>query len=117
MKTAGIKDPTRAELIEHLEGVYPEVTCGEQAHTEAQTDECLETGCGCRFDIEEAAYWLAVHYHGGGGSNLYRALCKSEYRPGPTTPDLPDDLNDEDCERVYSTMLYLAGVDWLKGTA
>ncbi len=111
-----IHDPTRAELIEYLEGCYPAVTCEGEPHTEAQHDECIENGCGCRFDIEEAAYWLAVHYHSGGGSNLYQSIGLSPFNPG-CVGELPDDLEDEDCERVTGTMLYYAGEEWLKGLA
>ena len=109
-----IQDPTRAELIAFIEGVYPSVTCEGEPHTEAQHDECIERCCGCRFDIEEAAYWLAAHYHGGQASNLYAALSASEFRPGCAS-DLPEDLEDENCERVTATMLYLEGESWLKG--
>ena len=35
------------------------------------------------FDREEAMYWFASLYHGGQSSNLYSALCQSEYSPGP----------------------------------
>lgn len=115
MKTASTKDPTRAELIEYLESIYASVTCEGEPHTEQQYVS-LGRMCECRFSIEEAAYWLAVHYHSGGGSNLYQSIGLSQFNPGCTS-DLPDDLNDEDCERVHSTMLYLAGVDWLKGAA
>lgn len=38
---------------------------------------------GFDFDVEEAIYWFAYSWHGGGGSNLYSALSTSEYRPGP----------------------------------
>ena len=31
--------------------------------------------------IEEAAYWFASWNHGGQWSNLYRALCASQFRP------------------------------------
>jgi hypothetical protein len=55
-------DPSRDEMIEHIQKVY-----GREA------DE---------FDIEEAIYWFASDYHGGQGSNLYSALSTSEYRPG-----------------------------------
>ena len=109
-------DPTRAELIAFIEGIYPSVTCGETLHTEAEADADDHDGCPCRFDIEEAAYWLAVHYHGGGGSNLYQAIGLSPFNPG-CVGDLPDDLEDENCERVYATMLYHAGEAWLKGEA
>ena len=109
-----IQDPTRAELIAYLEGIYSAETGAGEPHIEAQHDECIERACGCRFDIEEAAYWLAANYHSGGGSNLYQSLGLSEFRPGHEDP-LPANLNDESCERVNSTMLYLAGVDWLKG--
>ena len=61
----GNDDPSRDEMIEHIRKVY-----GREA------DE---------FDIEEAIYWFANHYHGGQSSNLYSALSTSEYRPGPMT--------------------------------
>ena len=109
-------DPTRAELIAFIEGIYASVTGEGECHTEAQHDECIEKCCGCRFNVEEAAYWLAVHYHSGGGSNLYQSIGLSPFDPGCET-DLPDDLEDENCERVYGTMLYLEGEAWLKGEA
>jgi hypothetical protein len=34
------------------------------------------------FDREQAIYWFASDYHGGQWSNLYSALCTSEYKPG-----------------------------------
>lgn len=111
-----VADPTRAELVAFLEGIYSAETGGETAHTEAEAEADDHDGCPCRFDIEEAAYWLAAHYHGGGGSNLYAALGESPFRPGHEDP-LPDNLDDENCERVHSTLLYLAGVDWLKGVS
>lgn len=111
-----IHDPTRAELIAFLEGVYPSVTCEGEPHTEAEAERDDHDGCPCRFDIEEAAYWLAVHYHGGGGSNLYQSIGLSPFDPG-CEPELPDDLEDENCERVYATMLYHAGESWLRRTA
>jgi hypothetical protein len=92
------------------------VTGGETFHTEAEADADDHDGCGCRFNIEEAAYWLAVHYHSGGGSNLYQSIGLSPFDPG-CEGDLPDDLEDENCERVYGTMLYLEGEAWLKGEA
>jgi len=58
----GNDDPSREEMIEHIRKVY-----GREA------DE---------FDIEEAIYWFANHYHGGQSSNLYSALSTSEFRPG-----------------------------------
>ena len=58
-------DPSRQEMIDYIRKVY-----GREA------DE---------FDIEEAIYWFANHYHGGQSSNLYSALSTSEYRPGPMT--------------------------------
>jgi hypothetical protein len=35
------------------------------------------------FDREEAIYWFATDWHGGQWSNLYAALCASQYKPGP----------------------------------
>lgn len=98
-------DPTRAELIAHIENAYPAITCGETPHT---ADTCPD-GCGCRFDIEEAAYWTAVHCHGGQSSALYAAQCASEYSPGRTM-DLPDDD-----ERPTSSDLYRDAVEWITG--
>jgi hypothetical protein len=109
-------DPTRAELLAFLESVRrSEIGAGEPTHTEAEADamgdghEC----CPCRFDVEEAAYYLAAHWHGGQSSNLYSALSTSPFRPGPCDAELPDDPEDEDCERYASTLLYLAGDAWI----
>lgn len=35
------------------------------------------------FDREEAIYWYACAWHGGQTSNLYSALSRSEFYPGP----------------------------------
>jgi hypothetical protein len=43
-----------------------------------------------RFDIEEAIYWFANDWHGGQWSNLYAALCTSQYTPGPAMRKPPD---------------------------
>jgi hypothetical protein len=105
-----VKDPTRDELIAYLESVYPEVTCGETLHSEQDSERDDHDGCPCRFDIEEAAYYLAAHYHSGQWSNLYSALCRSQLRPGPSVSDLPDDE-----ERPTASDLYRAGAAWIEG--
>jgi hypothetical protein len=56
-------DPTRDEMLEYL--------CAQPFAGEADD-----------FDREQAIYWFAAHYHGGQWSNLYAALCASEYSPG-----------------------------------
>lgn len=58
----GGDDPSRQEMVQHIKGVY-----GREADP---------------FDIEEAIYWFSNDYHSGQGSNLYRALSMSKYRPG-----------------------------------
>ena len=35
------------------------------------------------FDREAAIYWFANDWHGGQESNLYSALSRSEFSPGP----------------------------------
>jgi len=57
-----IKDPTKDEMVAFLETI------------DASADA---------FDIEEAIYWFAHHYHGGQSSNLYSVLSTSDYHPGP----------------------------------
>lgn len=113
MAAAG--DPTRAELLAFLEAEHRSQLDGPH-HTEAEADALGDDhdGCPCRFDVEEAAYYLAVHWHGGGGSNLYAAQCASPFKPGPSDDDLPDDLNNDNCERYASTVLYIAGFDWIE---
>lgn len=101
-------DPTRAELIAFLERIYPDATGGETLHSDDQADDDAHSGCPCRFDVEEAAYYLAAHHHGGQWSNLYAALCASPFRPGPTATDLPDDD-----ERATASELYRQGAEWL----
>ena len=59
-----VRDPTYREMYDYLAG-----NCGGEEDI--------------RFDIEEAIYWFASDYHGGQWSNLYEALCQSEYAPGP----------------------------------
>jgi hypothetical protein len=98
-------DPTRQELLARIEAAYPVVTCGEIPHPE---DACPD-GCGCRFDIEEAAFWAAVHCHGGQWSDLYAAQCASPFDPGHTM-DLPDDD-----ERPTASDLYRDAVEWITG--
>jgi hypothetical protein len=56
-------DPTRDEMLEYL-SAQPFA---------AEADD---------FDREEALYWFAADYHGGQWSNLYAALCASQFRPG-----------------------------------
>jgi hypothetical protein len=57
-----VKDPTHAEMFAFLT-------------TQARGEDDL------RFDFEEAIYWFASDYHGGQWSNLYAALCQSDYTP------------------------------------
>ena len=33
------------------------------------------------FEIEEAIYFFAAHFHRGRGSNLYAAVCNSPFQP------------------------------------
>lgn len=73
-----MKDPTATEMRAFL-------------NTAPFTDE---------FSREEAIYWFANDYHEGQGSNLYSALCCSEFRPsplarGPEELDLYDYLEKE----------------------
>ena len=48
-----------------------------------------------QFAREEAIYWFASHYYGGMWSNLYSALSRSPYRPGPLTRGPSDGLSQE----------------------
>lgn len=97
-------DPTREELLAFLETAYPISTGGELPHPGGQEVD----GCGCHFDIEEAAYYVAAHCHGGQGSNLYAALSNSAFRPGPISMDLPDDEH-----RPVSSDLYRHACEWV----
>ena len=97
-------DPTREELIQFLERNYAAVTGNETLHTEEESEQDDHSGCGCRFDVEEAAYYIAAHWHVGQWSNLYSALSLSPFKPGPTTRDLPDDG-----ERWTASELYRLG--------
>lgn len=103
-------DPTRAELVAYLESRYKAVTCGETCHTEREADTDDHNGCPCRFDIEEAAYYLASHYHGGQWSNLYSALSTSPFKPGRLSTELPDDSGST----YTANDLYLEGADWIE---
>jgi hypothetical protein len=58
------------------------------------------------FDREEAIYWFANDWHGGQASNLYAAMCQSQFAPGPLSrgPEivarmLYDDLVDRFAEK------------------
>lgn len=67
-----MQDPTREEMIAHLQS-WPFIS---------EADE---------FDIEEAIYWFAYAWHGGQWSNLYSVLSNSEYRPSPVASFIPKD--------------------------
>lgn len=101
-----MKDPTREELIKFLESIYLQITCGDTLHSENNEPD----GCGCRFEIEEAAYYIASHYHSGQCSNLYSALSVSKFAPGQFTSELPD---DED--RPIASELYRECEGWITG--
>jgi hypothetical protein len=55
------QDPTREELLEAIQGQFPDADA---------------------FDAEEAIYWFAADWHGGQWSNLYSVLSTSGFRPG-----------------------------------
>ncbi len=99
-------DPTRSELVAHLVAAYPAVT---HSRWVPHPEGACPGGCRCRFNIEEAAYWVAVHRHGGQGSNLYAAQCASPYIPGMTV-ELPDFY-----ERTTASGLYRDAVEWITG--
>ena len=103
-------DPDRSELVAFLEKQYPIVTCGETLHSEQEAEADDHDGCGCRFEIEAAAYYLAAHYHGGQWSNLYSALSCSPFKPGAAQSDLPDDE-----EWPTASDLYREGAAWIEG--
>ena len=67
-----MKDPTHAEMYAFLTSQ----ACGEE---------------DIRFDLEEAIYWFANDWHGGQSSNLYSALCQSEFHPhaNANAPGIP----------------------------
>ena len=93
-----MKDPTRDELVEFFRDCYPRITCGEPWDSD-----------GASYDIEEAVYYVASHYHDGQGSNLYSALSMSPFTPGPLSPDLPDDEN-----RYTASQLYREASRWIE---
>lgn len=55
-----MKDPTREEMLEFLK------------------EQGLDSD-----DSEIAVYWFCHDYHGGQWSETYKALCLSQYKPGP----------------------------------
>jgi len=59
-------DPTREELDAALTRLYPSSTLGD-------------------FEWEEAIFWFANDYYAGQWSELYKVLCASPYKPGPST--------------------------------
>ena len=67
-----MQDPTIEQMRKHLDLAFSGLL--DPHETDANV-----------FDREESIYWFAADYHGGQCSNLYEALCASEYRPGPTT--------------------------------
>jgi hypothetical protein len=68
-----MNDPTHREMFDYL---------AAQAGGEEDV----------RFNIEEAIYWFASHYHGGQWSNLYSALSTSEFTPSPISNGPSDPL-------------------------
>jgi hypothetical protein len=82
------------------------LTCGEKLHTEAEAEDDEHDGCPCRYDIEAAAYWIAVDFHGGQWSELYSASCLSLYRPGPM--ECGPEAGSTEAE------LYEAAGEWIK---
>jgi hypothetical protein len=72
------QDPTRDEMLAFLIETFP-------------TEWAL-------FDAEEAIYWFANDYHSGQWSELYKALCASEYHPGPLA-------NGPASEEMYSALV------------
>lgn len=51
----------------------------------------VEEGDDTDFDIESAIYWFANDYHGGQGSDLYKALSTSKFNPGPSHRSVKDE--------------------------
>jgi hypothetical protein len=105
-----VRDPSATELRAYLESRYTDLI-HEPWHTESQAKLDSHDGCGCRFDIEEALYYLAIGCHGGPGTKLYSALQESEFIPGPLDTGLPDYK-----ERLNASLLYNAGLDWIFNT-
>lgn len=64
-------DPTHNEMCEHLYNTFGR-----------ETDV---------FDVETAVYWFASDWHGGQWTNLYKALCVSDYRPGRMVNGVEDE--------------------------
>ena len=60
-----------------------------------------------RFDIVEAHYWFAVHYHAGMFSDLYRKQCRISryYSPGMNQ----DGPNTENGCRIYNRLEKMHG--------
>lgn len=104
MQTKHNSDPTRAELLAFLRTSYRQATCGE---TPCPEGACPD-GCCCEFDIEAAAYYVALHGHGGQWSNLYEAQCSSPFRPAPGGDVLPDWE-----EWTIATELYALALEWI----
>lgn len=93
-------DPDRAELLAYLSAEY--ARAGFDSHDPASKV----------WATEEAAYYLAAHYHGGQWSNLYSVLSTSEFRPGRNAPDLTGDPDkDESFEASY---LYAAASEQIE---
>lgn len=87
-----MKDPTHQEMYDFLAQA-----CGGEEDI--------------RFDIEEAIYWFANNYHSGQWSNLYAALCQSDYSPGPITnaptdPFMYNMLVDEYADGDHEPTIY-----------
>lgn len=83
------KDPTFEDMIEFLKKTYKgliDVNSYEEFTVPASI----------------AIYWFGSAYHGGQWSNLYSALCQSEYRPGRMMNDVSDET--EDVTMMYNSL-------------
>ena len=58
--------------------------------------------CYDRWDIVEAHYWFAVHYHGGQFSELYAKLCRISRYLKPSI--LADGPSSENACTIYNSL-------------
>ena len=86
-------DPTIQEMREFLYTICPKLT-----------DVFFQGSDGLNFDVEASIWWFSNNYHSGQFSNLYKALCQSEFKPSPLHNSIKDEQSDV-AEMLYEELV------------
>jgi hypothetical protein len=81
------------------------IVMATQAYPISKSDPTIEElrsflASADEFEREAAIYWFASDWHSGQWSNLYMAVCASEYRPGALERRCP-----ESAEELYESLV------------